>query len=459
MGVTTGGAQDIGLARNAVAAGRIPEPSAFVIEGLLGEHDIDIAHAPCDQLLCFDASVGVAPALDSGVDTAFMVVGFSSAMERRALQRPALNLALVIDHSGSMSGAKMAAAREAAHRIIDQLGPDDRLTLIVFDDDVDVLADGQPVDARTLERLHRRVSGIRDDGGTDLEGALALAYERLARHRDDGREDRVLMVTDARPTVGRTGESDFVRLAAEYAEAGFGLTVVGVGLDFGQDLSLAMSRVPGANYVYIETAAKLEERLGRDFDMLVTPLAWDFEMRVEPIPGYRVSRAFGVPSWVADEGDGAVVVHIPTLFPSNNRGAIVLALEPQETVTFAPGPIAHRALRYRERRGGDLATWEGEVVVPEVLVGDDPGVAKAVALVNTGLGLQGAAALAHEGRYVEALAVLDAVRALVGDAEYDAEQRLVAQLTAVIEDHARAAGDRYERDEVGRVEGDARWIR
>lgn len=458
MGVTTGGAQDIGLARNIVAAGRVPEPSAFVIEGLLSEHDIAIQHAPCDALLCFDAAVGVAPALDTGRETAFMVVGFSSNLERAELRRPALNLALVIDRSGSMAGAKMAAAREAVHRVIDQLGPDDRLTLIAFDDDFDVLASGQPVTEGNRERLHRLVGRLNDRGGTDLEGALELAYERLERHRGDAREDRVLMVTDARPTVGSTGESAFVGIAAEYAASGFGLTVVGVGLDFGQDLTLAMSRVPGANFVYIETADKLERRLGEQFDMLVTPLAWDFEMRVEPIPGYRVARAFGVPSWVADDGDGAVVIHIPTLFPSENRGAIVLALEPVAGSAFAAGPLAHRALTYRERRTGPVANWEGEVVIPALMSGDDPGVAKAVALVNTGLGLQGAAALAHAGRHAEALGLLDAVRALVGDAEFDAEQRLVADLTRIIEDEARSRGDAYEGGEE-RAEASPRWIR
>jgi len=386
------------------------------------------------------------------------VVGFSSNLDRAALRRPALNLALVIDHSGSMAGAKMAAARDAVHKVLDQLGPDDRVTLIAFDDAFDVLADGQPLTDGDRERLHRLVGRLSDRGGTDLEGALALAFDRLEAHRSDAREDRVLMVTDAQPTVGRTGESAFVTLAAARAAQGFGLTVVGVGLDFGQELTLAMSQVPGANYVYLESADKLEQRLGDEFDMLVTPLAWDFELRVEPIPGYRVARAYGVPSWVADDGGGAVVVHIPTLFPSKNRGAIVLALEPLGDGPIAPGPLAHRELAYRVHRGGELANWEGDVVVPRA-TDDDPGVARAVALVNVGLGLQSAAALAHEGRYGAALTLLDQVAALVGDHEYDAEQRLVAQLTTVIEDHARAAGADREGGGEERAEGDPRWIR
>lgn len=460
MGVTTGGAQDVGYARNAVAAGQIPPASAFVIEGLLSEHDIAVQHAPCEELLCFDAAVGVAPALDTGRDTAFMVVGFSTGMAPGALRRPALNLALVIDRSGSMAGAKMAAAREAAHRVVDQLGPDDRLTVIAFDDGFDVLVEAEAVTEARRRRIHARVDDIDDDGGTDLEGALALALEELEDGRGGGREGRVLMVTDAQPTVGARGESAFVGLAAKGAAEGVGLTLVGVGLDVGQDLALAMSRVPGANYVYVETAEKLE-RLGEDFDMLVTPLAWDFTMRVEPVPGYRVARAYGVPSWVSDAGGGAVDVHVPTLFPSRNRGAIVLALEPAEGgPPLGPGPLARRELAYRERRGEALRRFEGEVVVPAAEAAADAGVAEAVALVNVGLGLQSAAALGREGRYEEALIALAATREVAEGEDLAGERELVDGLEAVVREHARREDGRvraaWEDEEAGR---DPRWIR
>lgn len=461
LGVTTGGAQDVGLARNLVAAGQIPEPSAFVIEGLLAEHDLPIPHAPCERLLCFDAAVGVAPALDTGRDSAFMVVGFSSSVVPSALQRPALNLALVIDKSGSMAGAKITAARDAVHRVIDQLGPGDRLTLMAFDDGVEVLAEGVAVSEGQRARLHRLVSRIDDDGGTNLERALGEAFARLEDQRSDGRSDRVLLVTDARPTVGPTGESAFVELAGAWAAQGYGLTVVGVGLDFGQDLTLAISRLPGGNFVYLEHEGKLAERLGEGFDHLVTPLAWDLEMRVEPLEGYRVARAFGVPSWVADAGDGAVVIHLPTLFPSKHRGAIVLALEPAEAGRpIAHGPLARDVLSYREARGGEVVRWEGTVAVPEVAE-DAVGVVRAVALVQAGLGLQRAATLAREGRYAAALDVLAAVRGVVGEEELDGEERLVADLERVIAAHAeaeaRAAQGEGEPGEGG--EGEGRWIR
>jgi len=83
-GVTTGGAQDIGLARNQVAAGQIPSPAAFVVEGLLSEHDIDIEpDGECARAFCLSTATGLAPALDTGEDAAFTVLGFSSNLGTR----------------------------------------------------------------------------------------------------------------------------------------------------------------------------------------------------------------------------------------------------------------------------------------------------------------------------------------------------------------------------------------
>ena len=53
--------------------------------------------------------------------------------------RPPVNLAIVLDRSGSMSGAKLHVAKAAVEEAIGRLQPDDRFSVVVYDDVVDVV--------------------------------------------------------------------------------------------------------------------------------------------------------------------------------------------------------------------------------------------------------------------------------------------------------------------------------
>jgi len=434
-GVTTGGAQDVGLAKQSLKSGFIPSPEAFVIEGLLGEHDIDLAAPACKELFCMNTAAAVGTAFDTGREAVFMAVGFSSNIDLRTFRRRPLNLSVVVDRSGSMSGPKMQAARTALHKLLQQLGPQDRLSIIAFDNDVDVMLPSVAL-TRGSEPLHAVVDDIRVGGSTDIESALAEGFKQVRRHARRGVENRVMLLTDARPNTGRTGEGEFVELSRAAAAEGIGLTFFGIGLDFGQALTLAISRIPGANYVFLENAQKLAKVFDRDFDLLVTPVAWDFEMEVSPIPGYRVAAAYGVPSWVGSGKKDTVRIHVPTLFLSRNRGAIVLRLEPagEGASPVALSHVAHAQLSYRAERSQAPVRGADKVQLAERPVA---GVEKAVSLVNLGLGLRHAAELAQRRQWEAANDVLERLGPVVEAAGFDEERAMVGRFREIVGRHLR----------------------
>src|SRR5918911_5416887 len=84
--------------------------------------------------------------------------------EMMAQVRMPLNFALVIDHSGSMKGAKLKNVKEAVKMVIDRLEPTDYISVIIFDDTCQVIIESMPVIDKP--GMKAAVDQIRDGGGT-----------------------------------------------------------------------------------------------------------------------------------------------------------------------------------------------------------------------------------------------------------------------------------------------------
>lgn len=331
LGATPGGAQDIGYIRTVIEEGYVPLPFHLAVEGLFSEHDLPIGEeTPCQQLLCVRTALGRAPVFGSGQMNYFLQLGFSSGLDPATFQRAPLNLVVVLDKSGSMSDgsgdelSKMGAVKSALTGVVDKLTPDDRLAIVVFESEYQVLLDSTPVDEP--QAIKNLIATIEAGGGTNIEAGLRRGFEiAAANSRPDQRMDRVMLLTDALPNVGRTGEGEFLDLVRQYAEQDIGLSTFGVGFNFGQELILELSRIRGGNYFFLEDNARIEEVFGQDFDYLVTPLAYDLHLELVPGSGHTLSGVYGIQSWTP--GDELVELDVATLFLSRNRGAIVIRLE------------------------------------------------------------------------------------------------------------------------------------
>jgi Ca-activated chloride channel family protein len=328
LGVTPGGAQDIGYVREVVEMGYVPLPTHLAVEGLFSEHHLPIEEEePCQQLLCVRSAVAAAPVFPSDDMSYFVQVGFSSGLTAETFERPPLNLAVVIDKSGSMrdSGTenepKIGAVISALQLMVDRLGEDDRLAIIAFNNDAWLMMESSPVTDR--EEVKRIIGTLTAAGGTCIECGLQLGFEVVAVNQPEERSDRVLLLTDALPNVGRTGEGAFLTMARDYADLGIGLSTFGVGYNFGQELVLELSRIRGGNYFFLEDAARIEEIFTVDFDYLVTPLAYDLHMELQPSAGFVTKDVYGIESWDAEQ---MIQLDVSTLFLSRNHGAVLLEL-------------------------------------------------------------------------------------------------------------------------------------
>jgi Ca-activated chloride channel family protein len=176
-------------------------------------------------------------------------------LPRQGIRAP-VNLALVIDRSGSMSGDKIARAREAALELVARLGPDDIVSLIAYDSTVDTLVPAQRLrDARGLEQAIRNIEA---NGGTALHGGVVRAVAEVRRHLGEGRHvPRIILLSDGQANVGPSSPEELGRLGASLVKEGISVTTVGLGLGFNEDLMTRLAERSDGNTYFVENSDDL----------------------------------------------------------------------------------------------------------------------------------------------------------------------------------------------------------
>ncbi len=121
-------------------------------------------------------------------------------------KRSPVNVAIVIDRSGSMLGDKIQNARRAAIQAIDRLRDDDIVSVVAYDTGVEVLVPATRASDR--EEIKRRIETIKADGNTALFAGVSKGAAEVRKFRDDKYVNRVILLSDGLANIGPASPSN-----------------------------------------------------------------------------------------------------------------------------------------------------------------------------------------------------------------------------------------------------------
>lgn len=170
-------------------------------------------------------------------------------------ERPFLNLGLVIDRSGSMQGDKLAFAKQAAAHLVQQLKAHDRISLTVFDDEVQTLIPS--VLADNPQGVQAAITQIHAGGSTDLHGGWLRGAEQVQQFLDPQRLNRVILLSDGQANVGETNPDAIASRVHKLHGKGLSTSAMGIGDDYNEELLEAMVRSGDGNYYFIQDPEEL----------------------------------------------------------------------------------------------------------------------------------------------------------------------------------------------------------
>ena len=194
------------------------------------------------------------------------------AQDDPRIARTPLSLAIVIDRSGSMSGQKLLAAKQCTQELIDRMHPQDEVSVVAYDTQVEVVLALMPVEtARSL--LASALDSIEGRRQTDLHAGWLKGAEVLAPRSSTNRMCRLILLSDGQTNHGETNVTRICDQVGELARSGISTTTVGIGSGFNETLMTAMAIAGQGAALYGDRAQDLAEPFDSEIGLL-SRLAW-----------------------------------------------------------------------------------------------------------------------------------------------------------------------------------------
>lgn len=210
---------------------------------------------------------------------------------REETTRPPVNLAIVLDRSGSMGGEKIVQAKEAAIQAIRRMGAKDIVSIIAYSNHAETIASAQS--AKNTEKLVELVRQLKANGGTALFAGVNQGAAELRKNLEKEYFNRIILLSDGLANQGPSSTEDLVRLGRALVKEDISVSTVGLGSGYNEDLMAGLAREGQGNLYFAETSKELPGIFDAEIGDALNVVARHATLRIELETGVRPIRLIG----------------------------------------------------------------------------------------------------------------------------------------------------------------------
>lgn len=278
--------------------------------------------------------------------TTYLKVGLHGVRPASDGPRPPVNIALVLDKSGSMNGSKLAQAKNAAIRSLDMLNDNDIISVIVYDTSVRVIVPATKLTDKQM--VVQAIQSINADGNTALFAGVSKGAAEIRKFIDRKRVNRVILLSDGLANEGPSSPGMLGDLGASLMKEGIAVSTLGLGLDYNEDLMYQLAYRSDGNHVFVEEATELASVFTREFQDVLSVVAQEIAMTIRCAPGIRPVRLLGIDGEISGQ---EVVVRLNQLYGGQEKYAL-LEIEVPESQSPDPRHVAGVEVAFAEMKTG-----------------------------------------------------------------------------------------------------------
>ncbi len=272
---------------------------------------------------------------------AYVRVALTGPSESGSRRTP-VNLAIVLDRSGSMAGDKLEQAKRAALLALSHLGADDIVSVVAYDDSVEVLAPATKLTERpAVEGAIRR---LRAGGSTALFAGVAKGAAEVRKFLSDARVNRVILLSDGIANVGPSSPGELGSLGASLSAEGISVTTIGLGLDYNETLMSRLAEESDGNHFFAERAADLERVFQTELGEVLSVCAQDVDVTITFAPSVRPVRVLGRDAAIHGQ---RVTGHLTQLYALQTK-YLMIEVEAPEGRAGQDLPVADVVVDYQD---------------------------------------------------------------------------------------------------------------